>query len=433
MNISIFGLGYVGCVSMGCLAQSGHKVIGVDVSEFKVNLINNGLPTIVEKGIADIIKVQRENSSIEATLDTSRAVLNTDVSIIAVGTPSTVSGHLNLDYLINAAKQIGEVLKNKPSFHVIVIRSTVLPGTNHKIKHLIAEISGKNPDTDFGVVSNPEFLREGSAVFDYFHPPYSTLGSDSRKSIEIVKQLYSDIEAPMYEASVKTVELLKYVNNSFHALKVAFTNEVGTICKQLGIDSHELMTLFVKDTKLNISPYYMKPGFAYGGSCLPKDLKALKTISHDNYLETPIISSIEVSNNSQIERTIKIIESKGNTKIGIIGISFKQDTDDLRNSPIIDVIESLLGRGYDIKVFDENVALSMLVGQNKSYIMEKLPHIGRMLIDDLNELVTWSETIVITNNCTNLSKLNLSIDKSIIDLIKIDKFMGLPKYEGINW
>ena len=299
MNISIFGLGYVGCVSLGCLAQNGHHVIGVDVNELKVNLINEGKATIIEKDIDTIIKEQRENNNISATLDHKSAVLNSDVTIICVGTPSTNNGHLNLDYINQTAKQIGEALKEKNLFHVIVIRSTVLPGTNKKAGEIISEVSGKKRNIDFAIVSNPEFLREGSAVEDYYNPAITVLGSDCDRAIKIVESVYDDIKAPIIKTDIEVAEIIKYVNNTFHALKICFANEIGNICKKMNIDSHKVMNIFCKDTHLNISPYYFKPGFAYGGSCLPKDLKALKTISHDNYLTSPIIESIHSSNENQ--------------------------------------------------------------------------------------------------------------------------------------
>ena len=289
MNISIFGLGYVGCVSMGCLAKMGHNVLGIDLNKQKVEQINNGHATIVEKKIDTIISDQIALGKIKATVDSSNAVQNSKVSIICVGTPSTQEGHLDLSAVISVAKDIGLSLKNKTEFHTIAVRSTVLPGTCEQITEIIAKTSGRTPEVNFSVISNPEFLREGSAVFDYFHPPYTLIGVNNKKAKEIMIEIYQDIDAELIIADVQTAEIMKYINNSFHALKVSFGNEVGNICKKLNIDSHNVMDIFVRDTQLNISPYYLKPGFAYGGSCLPKDLKALQTLAHDLYLKTPVI------------------------------------------------------------------------------------------------------------------------------------------------
>jgi GDP-mannose 6-dehydrogenase len=293
MRISIFGLGYVGCVSLGCLAKNGFPVIGVEVNDTKIDLINRGIPTIIENEIDDIVKTQHAEGLISATKDYRMAVLNSDISILCVGTPSTPQGHLNLEHIYQSARQVGEALRDKSQFHVVIIRSTVLPGTNAKVGEIIQEISGKQRNTDFAVVSNPEFLREGTAVKDYFNPPYTLIGSDNPQAIAIVREMYAKINGPIFEAPINVAEIIKYVNNSYHALKVTFANEVGNICKQMGIDSHKVMSLFCEDKQLNISPYYFKPGFAYGGSCLPKDLKALKTLAHDFYLDSPMLQSIE--------------------------------------------------------------------------------------------------------------------------------------------
>ena len=326
-SISIFGLGYVGCVSLGCLAQNGYKVIGVDVNQNKINLINNGKPTIIEKDIDKIIGEQFNNKQISATNDYRKAVRKTDISIICVGTPSTKEGHLNLKYIYKVAEEIAEEIKEKKEFHTVVIRSTVLPGTNFKIGEIIEQVSGKKRNTDFGIVSNPEFLREGTAVADYYNPALTIIGSDNEMALDIMAEVYEKINAPIYKVSVKEAEIIKYINNSFHALKISFANEVGNICKELDIDSRNVMDLFCKDDQLNISPYYFKPGFAYGGSCLPKDLKGLRTLSHDHYITSPLIEAIESSNNNQKRIAINLIESQKKKKIGICGrlVDISQD------------------------------------------------------------------------------------------------------------
>lgn len=433
MNISIFGLGYVGCVGMGCLAAKGHKVIGIDVAPEKIENINAGLPTIVEADIDALIEQYAREGSIRATIDYIDAVLNTDISFICVGTPSSETGHLNLDYIYQTAKEIGLALKQKQSFHVVVIRSTVLPGTNKKIGEIITENSGKKRNVDFAVVSNPEFLREGTAVKDYFNPPLTVIGTDSERAKETMLALYQHTEAPVEIVSIEVAEMIKYVNNSYHALKVVFANEVGNICKACGVDSHEVMRIFCLDKQLNISPYYFKPGFAYGGSCLPKDLKALKTMAHDLYIDTPVINSIDDSNKKHINHVISMIEKVGNKNIGVLGLSFKAGTDDMRNSPIVNVIEALKGKGYNIRIYDKNVSVSRLVGKNKSVIMQKLPHLNAMLHDDLQELVAWSDVLVLSNKSEEFKSLKLKKNQTLIDLVRIKELENSDNYNGLCW
>jgi len=435
LNISIFGLGYVGCVSLGCLAKNGNIVIGVDVSETKVDLINSGIATIVEKDIDEIIKSQFNSGKIRATMDPKEAVLNTEISIIAVGTPSSINGHLILDFIYKVVENIADALKQKNGFHVIAIRSTVLPGTCEKAAKIIEKISGKVYNKDFTVVSNPEFLREGTAVNDYFHPPYTLIGSDSKSGSEKMSQLYNEIDAEIVITSIKEAEIIKYVNNTFHALKVSFANEIGNICKTLGVDSLEVMKIFIKDKQLNISPYYLRPGFAYGGSCLPKDLRALQTLAHDLYLDTPVIQSINKSNEIQIKRAERIIINCNKNKIGILGLSFKEGTDDLRNSPAVNLIETLLGKGFTIKIYDKSVQYSHLTGRNKDYIDQHIPHLAKLMESDIEHLVTNSELLVVSTRETEFDEILRNIhDKKIIDLVGLDKeFLNKPNYFGINW
>ena len=432
-NISIFGLGYVGCVGMGCLAKQGNVMVGVDVSDEKVNRINNGKATIVENDIDALIADGFQNKRIRATKDYKEAVLNTDISFICVGTPSSDNGHLNLEYIYQTAREIGEAIKEKSNFHIVVIRSTVFPGTNEKVSNLTEQVSEKKCNIDFAVVSNPEFLREGTAVSDYFKPPLTVLGSTCPRSIETMQALYANTGAPIEIVSIEVAEMIKYVNNSYHALKVVFANEVGTICKQLNIDSHEVMRIFCMDTQLNISPYYFKPGFAYGGSCLPKDLKGLKTLAHDLYVETPVLNVIEDSNNKHIQSVINLIEKTGKRKIGILGLSFKAGTDDMRNSPIVNVIEALYGKGYEIRIFDRNVSLSRLIGKNKSVITEKLPHLDNMLLDDLSDLGTWADVLVISNKDKMFKTMSIKPGQEVIDLVRIEELEQYDNYSGLCW
>jgi GDP-mannose 6-dehydrogenase len=435
MNISIFGLGYVGCVSLGCLAQNGHQVIGVDINKNKVDLINSGKPTIIEAEIDRIISEQHSAGNISATTEAAQAVLQSEISIIAVGTPSTEKGHLNLQYIFNVAERIGTALKQKDDFHIIALRSTVMPGSCDKIADILQKFSGKKRNEGFAVVDNPEFLREGTAVKDYYHPPLTLIGSDNKEAAAKVAKLYEQLPAEIIITELKVAEIMKYVNNTYHALKISFGNEIGNISSELGIDSHEVMSIFCKDKQLNISPYYFKPGFAYGGSCLPKDLKGLQTLAHDLYVDVPVIDSIDKTNENQIARATKMIHKYWNKKLGFLGLSFKEGTDDLRNSPAVKIIESLLGKGADITIYDKNVNTTMLTGTNRDYVDARIPHLSKLLNPDLDQVIAESDVLIVnTKEKEFIEKLKLVQDKVIIDFVRLgDDFLYLKNYKGINW
>jgi GDP-mannose 6-dehydrogenase len=435
MNISIFGLGYVGCVSLGCLAKNGHIVIGVDTNLTKVDQINSGKATIIEKDVDIIIAEQRSAGHISATTDSQMAVKKSEISIIAVGTPSSDKGHLNLQYIFTVAENIGLALVDKDSFHIIVIRSTIMPGTCDKVAAIVENISGKKRNEGFAIVDNPEFLREGSAVHDYYNPPLTLIGSDNRTAAEKVADLYRHLPCEIIIADLKVAEIMKYINNTFHALKISFGNEIGNICSELGIDSHKVMDIFCKDKQLNISPYYFKPGFAYGGSCLPKDLKGLQTLAHDLYINVPLVDSIDKTNDIQIQRAINMIYRHWDKKLGFLGLSFKAGTDDLRNSPAVSVIEALLGKGCDISIYDKNINLAMLTGTNKDYIDARIPHLATLLIDDPDVLVSKSDVIIINTKEPEFFKLISGTDsKVIIDFVRLDdSLLNKSNYFGINW
>ena len=443
MRISIFGLGYVGCVGAACLAKLGHTVIGVDVNENKVRLINEGKPTIIEDGIAELCAEANAAGRMSATMDVYEAVHKTDVSFIVVGTPSSKEGHLNLNYIYAVAKQIGEALKDKELKnggkktlrHIVAIRSTVLPGTNEKVGEIIAEASGLVRGKDFTIVSNPEFLREGTSVQDYFNPPLTLVGTDMPEAEAVFREIYKGIDAEFICTDIRVAEMMKYVNNTYHALKIVFGNEVGNICKELNIDSHKVMEIFCKDKQLNISPYYFKPGFAYGGSCLPKDMKALKTLAHDHYVDVPVIEAIGESNELQKKRAVQLIMAQGKRKVGILGLSFKAGTDDLRCSPIVDVVESLLGKGFEIRIYDKNVKVSELTGTNKDFIMAKIPHLQHFVSDDLEVVCRESDVLVVTNKEKEFAELLARYpNKIVVDLVRQWKEVDYNgHYEGISW
>ncbi len=441
MNISIFGLGYVGCVGAACLAKLGHKVVGVDVNENKVRLMNEGKPTIIEEGIAELCQEAHDKGMLSATTVAAEGIANTEVSFIVVGTPSSPEGHLNLNYIYTVAGRIGRALKEKKSrgdlnyMHLIAIRSTVLPGTNQKVGEIIAEEGGLERGKDFTVVSNPEFLREGTSVEDYFNPPLTLVGADCEYAEKVFREMYQGINAEFICTDIKVAEMMKYVNNTYHALKIVFGNEVGNICKGLDIDSHKVMEIFCKDRQLNISPYYFKPGFAYGGSCLPKDMKALKTLAHDLYVDVPVIESIFQSNENQKKNAVQIIMSQGQRRIGVLGLSFKAGTDDLRCSPIVDVVETLLGKGFEIRIYDKNVKVSELTGTNKDFIMAKIPHLQHFVTDDLDKVCRESDVLVVTNKEKEFADvLQKYPEKIVVDLVRQWKNVDYDgKYEGISW
>ncbi|MGB9696398.1 MAG: nucleotide sugar dehydrogenase [Ignavibacteria bacterium] len=434
MNISIFGLGYVGCVGVACFSKEGHKVIGVDINPLKVELINSGKPTIVEKDVDVLIKDGYEKNLISATSNHLQAVLDTEVSFICVGTPNDETGHLDISYIIRVTEQICEGLKLKNGFHTIAVRSTVPPGTIDRLIDIIEQRTKKKHNVDFAVVMNPEFLREGTAVDDFYNPPMTVIGSVSTKGIEVIKSLYSMLSAETYVVETKIAEMIKLVSNSFHALKIAFANEVGNIAKRLNIDSHQMMDLFCKDTKLNISAAYLKPGFAYGGSCLPKDLRALEILAYDLYLSTPLISSINQSNDIQKNLPVKFVEKSKCHKIGIVGLTFKQGTDDLRYSPMLSVVEQLIGKGYEVRIFDESINLSALIGVNREHLLTRIPHISKLLSEDLESVIEWSELLLVNMRYPSLSELiENKTDLIILDLINLDDLKFHKGYNGLAW
>ena len=437
MKISIFGLGYVGAVSAGCLAQEGHHVIGVDPYQPKVDLINQGMTPVIEKDIGDIIATAARNGGLKATTDVNAAVRDSELSLICVGTPSQMNGRLDLKYVRNVCEQIGAALRDKSGFHVVVARSTMLPGSMRNVViPALEEASGKKAGQDFGVCNNPEFLREGTAVYDFYNPPKTVIGESDTRSGDMLAALYQKMDAPLLRTDVETAEMVKYTDNVWHALKVGFANEIGNICKAVGIDSHKVMEIFCKDTKLNLSPYYMKPGFAFGGSCLPKDVRALAYKARSLDIEVPIINAIMPSNERQIEKGLKMIMDAGSKKVGILGFSFKAGTDDLRESPLVELIERLLGKGYDVKIYDRNVNIASLVGANRDYILNHIPHISRLMEDSVEKVLAHADTVVIGNGATEFRAIPelLRQEQVMVDLVRIsDVRSAKGKYDGICW
>jgi GDP-mannose 6-dehydrogenase len=436
MKISIFGLGYVGAVSAGCLASDGHHVVGVDPNRTKVELINQGTTPIIEKDIGEMIAATVKSGHLRATLDVREAVMSTDMSLICVGTPSQLNGNLDLSHVRKVCQEIGAAIKEKSAFHVVVARSTMLPGSmRNLVIPTLEDASGKKAGVDFGVCNNPEFLREGTAVYDYYNPPKTVIGESDEKAGALLVQLYEKMVAPLIRTDVETAEMVKYTDNTWHAVKVAFANEIGNICKAVGIDGHKVMEIFCQDTKLNLSPYYMKPGFAFGGSCLPKDVRALTYKARSLDLDLPLLNSILPSNQRQVEKGIKMIADKGNKKVGILGFSFKAGTDDLRESPLVDVIEYLLGKGYELKLYDKNVNLAALTGANQDYILNHIPHISKLMVTSIAEVLDFAQTIVVGNGAEEFKSVpgRLKAGQQLVDLVRISQEQSGEQYDGICW
>lgn len=437
MKVSVIGLGYVGCVSAACLARAGHEVVGADVNRLKVEMINDGRSPIIEPEIGELIAQAVAGKQLRATTETAEAVNGADVSLVCVGTPSNANGSLDLTYIKRACQQIGQALSGSTRYHAIVMRSTMLPGTIEGVVIPTLEVySGKRAGRDFGVAINPEFLREGSSIYDFHHPPFTLIGADDEDVAGQVRRLYAHLDAPVVTVGIKEAEMVKYTSNCFHALKVAFANEIGNLCKQLGADSHQVMEIFCKDTKLNISPAYLKPGFAFGGSCLPKDLRAINYKARELDVEVPVLSSILASNRQQVERTVEMVLGTGRKSVGVLGLSFKAGTDDLRESPMVTLIETLLGKGLKLAIYDRDVELARLVGANKEYIEREIPHISSLMRHELDEVIESAEVVIIGKKEEEFRRLSekLNNGRVFIDLVGLLKDQD-PRggYQGICW
>jgi len=436
-KISVFGLGYVGVVSACCLANEGHSVLGVEPNEAKVDLINSGRSPIVEEGTDELIRNAVSVGRLKAVTDPEEAIDQTEVSLVCVGTPSLSNGGLDLRHIRKVSEEIGNNLQQKTSFHVIVYRSTMLPGSMREVViPVLEECSGKAAGIDFGVCINPEFLREGTAVYDYYHPPKIVIGESDQRSGDIVAGLYAGFDAPVIRVDIETASMVKYADNTWHAVKICFANEIGNFCKSLGIDGHRVMDIFCQDVKLNLSRYYLRPGFAFGGSCLPKDVRALMHKARSLDLELPLINAIMVSNQEQIKRGFEMVASVANKRVGVLGFSFKPGTDDLRESPIVELIEMLLGKGYELRIYDQNVNLATLMGANRDYILNHIPHIARLMTQDIDDVLGFAQTIVIGNESGEIRQAvkKAHKDQVIIDLVRItDRMPKKGHYNGICW
>ncbi len=436
MEVSIFGLGYVGAVCTACLAQAGHRIIGVDVVESKVEMINKGLSPIVEPGLGDLLSEGVRSGRISATTSVAEAIQQSEISFVSVPTPSLANGALNVDYIKDVCIQIGEVIKEQGKHHTVVIRSTVLPGTvKETVLPLLERTTGMRAGIDFGLAVNPEFLRESSAIDDFNNPSMTVVGCLDDVSAGQLKKLYRHLNAPLFIQTIEVAEMVKYTCNAWHAVKVAFSNEIGAIAKASGVDGREVMDVFCADTKLNISSYYMRPGFAFGGSCLPKDVRALTYRASQLDVKHPLLASVMESNQNHVQNSFKLIERSGKRKIGFLGLSFKAGTDDLREAPQVELVEKLLGKGYEIKVYDSNVSYAKVHGSNKSYIEQRIPHIASLLHDDMDTVINTSEFIVLGNGNQKFSNVLEKVGKRhhVLDLHGFMHSKSSGNLQGICW
>ncbi len=437
MKLSIFGLGYVGCVSAACFARAGHVVTGVDVNPLKLDLINSGRSPIIEPGVEELIAAAVTEDRLRATADAATAVADSDVSLVCVGTPSRLNGSLDLTHVKRVCQQIGAALEAVRHYHIVTIRSTMLPGTIAETVVPTLEVySGKRAGRDFGVAINPEFLREGTSIHDFNHPPFTLIGADDEDTAAPLRRLYSHLDAPLMTVGVREAEMVKYACNSFHALKVTFANEIGIVCKALGVDSHRVMEVFCQDHKLNLSPYYLKPGFAFGGSCLPKDLRALTHKARECDVEAPMLNSILRSNQRQIERAVEMILRTGRKRIAVLGLSFKPNTDDLRESPVVTLVERLIGKGLKLAIYDREVEMARLCGANKDYIEREIPHISSLMRANLSEVIETAELIVIGKRDEEFRALaeKPGAGRTVMDLVRIIEPATSPEnYQGLCW
>ena len=433
MRISVFGLGYVGAVSAACLAADGHTVLGVDTNPVKVDLLNQGHAPVIEAGLGELIEEGVRTGRLCATTDCDAAVSATDLAFVCVGTPSNGNGSLNLTYLRRVAGDIGQAIQRRRSPIVVVIRSTVLPGTTRQV--LLPELE-RAAGLPVAVAVYPEFLREGTAIRDYHEPPKVVVGAVDEAVLDLVTPIAARPGAPLVQTDLELAEMVKYADNAWHALKVTFANEIGSLAKAQGLDGQRVMDIFCADTKLNLSPVYLRPGFAFGGSCLPKDVRALRYQGRALDLDLPVLNAILPSNSQQLDRAFRLVADGGARQVGILGLAFKAGTDDLRESPMVEVVERLIGKGYDVSIYDANVNLAKLVGANKSYILEQIPHISDLMVSSIDEVLDRARTLVIGNNDPAFRDVAESPrpGQRVVDLVRVlDRRSDGDGYDGICW
>jgi len=438
MRISIFGLGYVGAVSMACLARDGHEVVGVDLDPLKLELIRSGRSPIVEEGIQDLTAEVVKSGRVCVTDDVAAAVRSTDLSFICVGTPSSPNGSQDLSAVRRVSEQIGAALKDKPGYHAVIMRSTLQPGAMASVVQAgLESASGKRANVDFGLGFQPEFLREGSSIKDYDNPPFTVIGTEDERAANVLREVFGHLKCEFIVTSVGVAEMLKYACNAFHAVKITFANEIGRLARSVNVDGRAVMELVCKDTRLNISPVYLKPGFAFGGSCLPKDLRALTYVGKQNDVTTPMLGNVMGSNRAHIDHALDLVAQSGKRKIGMVGLSFKPGTDDLRESPLVTVAERLIGKGYDLRIYDPDVHLSRLLGANKRYIEHSIPHIGNLMSGDCAAVIDHAEVLIVGLASRDLVPLIVGRarpDQVVVDLVGLPRAeLNATQYHGVCW
>lgn len=440
MNVCVVGLGYVGCVSAACFAEFGHQVVGVDANPGKVRLVSQGIAPIVEDRISELMKEQVLKGCLTATTDLNAAVIKSELVLVCVGTPSSPDGSLDFSQIERSCVEIGTALKNKKAYTSVVIRSTVLPGVVQEIAMPTLEAySGKKIGKDFGFALNPEFLREGTAVYDFYHPPKTVIGEVDKKTGDLLEAFYQSLPAPLIRIGIAEASMIKYADNAFHAIKVAFANEIGRLCKKFDIDSRIVMNVFVQDTKLNLSPVYLRPGFAFGGSCLPKDIRAITRHARHADVKLPLIEAALESNSEHIQFATDIVKKDSSKRVGILGISFKEGTDDLRESPVVELAQRLLDEGYKLSIFDKNVSTARKNGSNNDYLKKNVPDLEKMLTDSVEDVLNESDVVIIGNRNKEHEVVlgELRNGHRIVDLSGLENAnqenLSEVKYEGICW
>ncbi|MCH1867673.1 nucleotide sugar dehydrogenase [Nocardioides sp. CFH 31398] len=441
-RLSVLGLGYVGCVSAACFAAGGHAVVGVDVDPSKTALLARGVAPIVEERIGDLVAEVVADGRLTVGDDLAAAVADTDVSLVCVGTPSGQGGRLSTEHLERVSEELGLALADKDAWHTVVFRSTMLPGTcEGLLVPLLEKFSGKQVGVDFGVCVNPEFLREGSSVSDFYDPPKTVVGQSDDRAGDAVLALYDGLPGPRFRVGIGTAEMTKYVDNSFHALKVGFANEIGAVCSSLGVDSHEVSEIFLSDTKLNVSPAYLRPGFAFGGSCLPKDVRALTHVARTRDVEVPILDHVLPSNLAHLERAVRAVVDLEHRDVGMFGLTFKAGTDDLRESPLVELAERLVGKGFDLRIFDAVLQLARLVGSNRAFVEQRLPHLAELMTEEADEVAGHGRTLVVgaqdeavLTALTALADGGAPLDVDLVDLVRLpDPLLGRLRSAGVRY
>lgn len=437
MRISVFGLGYVGAVSAACFARDGFQVIGVDISGPKVKAINEGQAPIVEEGIQELVSEVVASGALRATCDAREAVEDTDVSLICVGTPSRRNGSIDLSWVERVSEEIGHAMAGKTDPHVVVLRSTVVPGTlEERVVPALMKASGRDVGDGVHACMNPEFLREGSSIRDFYDPPFTLYGATDDLAAERLEAIYAHVQAPVHRVSIRAAEMIKYASNAFHAVKVSFANDIGNVARAMGIDGQEVMRVFCEDTKLNVSPAYLKPGFAFGGSCLPKDVRALAHEARRRDVETPVLRAALETNAGQVERAVRMVLDTGKRRVGLLGLSFKEGTDDLRESPMVTLAERLIGKGIELKIYDRNVREAGMIGANKAYVEAHIPHIWSLMTDDVATAVRDVDVIVLANRDPEFSDIDAirTDGQVVIDLARsVSGRLSGDWYQGICW